>query len=542
MGNRIGKAYKENNPPTVTFDEPNGAVFFLCPDETVLPPYNNPCPQIGVVVSETPVEYNDCVPCGAITQALIANYIENGPFPNAFTLSVSPSFENYLTSLSALQNLCNFTFQTNGNNAPSVAFEEENGASYYLCPNETVLPPFTEQITAVSGCLPCQDIEQALQTYYLENGSNAAPPTLNALYGVSPELAELNIDFSTYSAICGFTIDFDNNNLPIANWTNPTPSTSYFCLGTYTTAPDAGNLAYRYGFNGQERSDEVYGKGNLNTALFWEYYARLVRRWNLDPVVIQSESGFSVLGNNPIILKDPLGNVASTDVTKNEDGSFTVVDAKNDGDNNIYVVDNSIDKKRTGEVIGKTLQPFDFMQTIDKTGEFEFKPTDVEKQQLNFRLDKIQLQGKSYEKIGIQKFGYTNGEILVLEMNEYATKNFGNILDLAIASINGGPLDAKSHLGAYTPILYKTDENGIKYITTIRAVSNIAFGLNMKTFSVSPNFYPAQMRLVGAYNQYKNDGNGYNSDAPFYGEHDYSGTFIYFGYFGKYPKKYPDIK
>ena len=284
MGNRIGKAYNENNPPTVTFDEPNGAVFFLCPDETVLPPYTNPCPQIEVVVSETPVEYNDCVPCDAITQALIANYIENGPFPSAFTLNIPGVFENYVTSLAQLQNLCNFTFQVDGNNAPTIDFAVENGAAYYLCPSETVLPPFTEQITAVSGCLPCQDIEQALKTYYLENGSNAAPPTLNALYGVSPELAELNIDFSTYSSICGFTVDFDSNNIPIATWTNPTPSTSYFCLGTYTKAPDAENMAYRYGFNGMEKDDEVKGKGKSYDFGARMYDSRLGRFLSVDPL------------------------------------------------------------------------------------------------------------------------------------------------------------------------------------------------------------------------------------------------------------------
>ena len=39
---------------------------------------------------------------------------------------------------------------------------------------------------------------------------------------------------------------------------------------------------YRYSFNTQEKVDEVYGKGNLNTALFWEYDTRLGRRWNTD--------------------------------------------------------------------------------------------------------------------------------------------------------------------------------------------------------------------------------------------------------------------
>lgn len=55
----------------------------------------------------------------------------------------------------------------------------------------------------------------------------------------------------------------------------------------------------------------------------------------------------------------------STDVRKNKDGSYTVMGAYNDGDTNIYVVDSK--GKRTGEVVGKTIEAFDFMLTNDKT-------------------------------------------------------------------------------------------------------------------------------------------------------------------------------
>jgi hypothetical protein len=48
--------------------------------------------------------------------------------------------------------------------------------------------------------------------------------------------------------------------------------------------------AYRWGFNGQEKDDEVYGSGNLNTAMFWEYDTRLGRRWNVDPLSKQYPS------------------------------------------------------------------------------------------------------------------------------------------------------------------------------------------------------------------------------------------------------------
>ncbi|MFN6328023.1 MAG: hypothetical protein ACK4WA_04575, partial [Chitinophagales bacterium] len=40
---------------------------------------------------------------------------------------------------------------------------------------------------------------------------------------------------------------------------------------------------YYFGFNGQEKDNEVYGEGNLNTAEFWQYDTRIGRRWNVDP-------------------------------------------------------------------------------------------------------------------------------------------------------------------------------------------------------------------------------------------------------------------
>jgi hypothetical protein len=77
---------------------------------------------------------------------------------------------------------------------------------------------------------------------------------------------------------------------------------------------------YRYGFNGQEKDDEVYGEGNLNTAEFWEYDTRLGRRWNVDPVVKPWESSYAVFYNNPICINDILG----LDGKFNKDESGTV--------------------------------------------------------------------------------------------------------------------------------------------------------------------------------------------------------------------------
>jgi len=75
--------------------------------------------------------------------------------------------------------------------------------------------------------------------------------------------------------------------------------------------------SYKYGFNGQEKNDEVSGSGNHNTAMFWEYDTRLGRRWNLDPEPIPGISDYACFTNSPIWLNDVLGN--SVDVGKKKE-------------------------------------------------------------------------------------------------------------------------------------------------------------------------------------------------------------------------------
>jgi len=79
--------------------------------------------------------------------------------------------------------------------------------------------------------------------------------------------------------------------------------------------------AYKWGFNGQEKDDEVYGSGNLNTAMFWEYDTRLGRRWNIDPKPIIGISEYVCFADNPIVNMDILGDhldVANTSKSKSD--------------------------------------------------------------------------------------------------------------------------------------------------------------------------------------------------------------------------------
>jgi outer membrane biosynthesis protein TonB len=69
---------------------------------------------------------------------------------------------------------------------------------------------------------------------------------------------------------------------------------------------------YVYGFNGQEKDNEVAGSGNVYTAMYWEYDARLGRRWNMDPVVKEEESPYACFNNSPILMEDQNGDDPGT--------------------------------------------------------------------------------------------------------------------------------------------------------------------------------------------------------------------------------------
>jgi len=77
---------------------------------------------------------------------------------------------------------------------------------------------------------------------------------------------------------------------------------------------------YRFGFNTQEQDDEVYGNGNLNTAMFWEYDTRLGRRWNRDVIKKPWLSPYATFFNNPIFYSDIKGNVGDPAISSHKTG------------------------------------------------------------------------------------------------------------------------------------------------------------------------------------------------------------------------------
>ncbi|MFN6378635.1 MAG: hypothetical protein ACK4WD_05130 [Flavobacteriales bacterium] len=93
--------------------------------------------------------------------------------------------------------------------------------------------------------------------------------------------------------------------IPISKFQSPNSSSAPMTERTAVVTP----TDVRYGFNSQEKTDEISGSGNHYTAEYWEYDSRLGRRWNLDPMFFKYpwQSPYSAFNNNPIRFSDPLG-------------------------------------------------------------------------------------------------------------------------------------------------------------------------------------------------------------------------------------------
>ena len=89
--------------------------------------------------------------------------------------------------------------------------------------------------------------------------------------------------------------------------------------------------AYRYGFNGHEKCDEV--KGSVNHLLFGDYGydPRTGRRWNIDPKTKKYPdlSPYATFNNNPIFFTDPNGQEPIKPSATSLSGLIKVLNSKN---------------------------------------------------------------------------------------------------------------------------------------------------------------------------------------------------------------------
>jgi hypothetical protein len=115
-------------------------------------------------------------------------------------------------------------------------------------------------------------------------------------------------------------------------------------------------VSYRFSFNGQERDDEVAGVGNIMTAEFWEYDARLGRRWNVDPKPFSFISVYACFTNNPVLFTDITGAVIDGDKEKVEDVKKSSKSHIQSLNNRIKKLDERIEnRKAKGKIIANEI-------------------------------------------------------------------------------------------------------------------------------------------------------------------------------------------
>jgi RHS repeat-associated protein len=360
------------------------------------------------------------------------------------------------------------------------------------------------------------------------------------IYQYKDHLGNVRVSFARNSA--GALQIKDNNDYYPFGMNHLKTGNAYFGAGSYKN----------YKYNKKELQETgLYDYG-------WREYMPDIGRWNgIDQLAEKyiSASPYAYVLNNTINMFDPDGRQASsTGVKMNKNGSYTVVDAKNDGDKGVYVVDEDGNYDiNSSEKIAETMTPYDFMMTDDTTGEFFYD----KKLNITFNLNKLGITANvegnriiNGDANGLLRWGqsiYTNA----LLKNNIDNSNNALFL-LALLSRNKAVLDFKVSLGIdkYTPVQNGTTDDGLPILTTLRAVGNIVFGANMniaQNFSGQSemSFYQFAMPFVGFYNQFQNNKKAisnpqkyyFNPGFPYYGEHTYSGSYIYMGYWKHFYKK-----
>ena len=184
-------------------------------------------------------------------------------------------------------------------------------------------------------------------------------------------------------------------------------ASDYYPFGMLMPGRKYNGVGYRYGFNGQEMSNEIKGgEGNSYTAEFWEYDPRLGRRWNPDPVY--KHSPYEAFAGNPILFSDPLGldtisfnHNTTTFVGKGEIKGWTkselTIDKKKAEGKDVFIYNSSITTLENGQASTVNNKPF-ILNPEDPTS------TNAITKGLNLYLDGLittERNHKDWETIGV---------------------------------------------------------------------------------------------------------------------------------------------
>ncbi len=205
-------------------------------------------------------------------------------------------------------------------------------------------------------------------------------------------------------------------------------------------------VGYGFAFNGQEKDDEISGEGNIMTAEFWEYDARLGRRWNVDPISKHSSSNFSCFSNNPLTRIDPNGK--SDYYT--EKGKYLGSDGSEKTDI-IIITDKNLIKKinaQSEEVLKKNPDAYVEVKIELKENTYFILPSFKDRSEIKEKIEKVDYSDGKYYEIGGASYtidGKTTrndntGEKQTLQQMAESAEN--NLLPLGVGLLTEGLPDA----------------------------------------------------------------------------------------------------
>ena len=116
--------------------------------------------------------------------------------------------------------------------------------------------------------------------------------------------------------------------------------------------PDRNDIAsggeYRYGFNGQEKEEDITGSASHTSAEYWMYDSRLGRRWEIDPLFHEypGQSAYACFNNNAVYFIDPNGLEGEAPPS-----------SKIEGENLNYFKNSNIDEAQSPSNISSRISP-----------------------------------------------------------------------------------------------------------------------------------------------------------------------------------------